>query len=231
MSTAAEESKEAERNLPKAIILSLAIAMVLYLLAATVLTGMVPFADLSATAAYSEAFVGRAGRVLQGGRGRGDRRDRHRAVLLHLGASRVWFAISRDGLLPAWFAKTNDHHSPSRPVWIVGIVSARHRGLRLDRRRRGADQHRDPARLRGRLRRGHRVALPLARPPAHLPHAADALHPLLGIAFSLWLVTKLQPATWVRFAVWFLLGVVIYAAYGYRHKARPGVAVQTKDTA
>ena len=56
--------------------------------------------------------------------------------------------------------------------------------------------------------------------------------PLLGIAFSLWLVTKLQPETWVRFAVWFLLGVVIYAAYGYRHsKLGRGVAVQTKDTA
>jgi basic amino acid/polyamine antiporter, APA family len=55
--------------------------------------------------------------------------------------------------------------------------------------------------------------------------------PLLGIAFSIWLITKLQPATWVRFAVWFLIGVIIYAAYGYRHsKLGHGVAVQTKDT-
>ena len=41
--------------------------------------------------------------------------------------------------------------------------------------------------------------------------------PLLGIAFSLWLVSQLMLQTWVRFAVWFVLGVVVYAAYGYRH--------------
>ena len=233
MSTAAEESKEAERNLPKAIILSLAIAMVLYLLAATVLTGMVPFSDLSATAAYSEAFasVGLGGfsKVVAVGAIVGIV-----TVLFSftLGASRVWFAISRDGLLPAWFAKTNDHHSPSRPVWIVGIVSA---GIA------GFVSIGDAAELTN-------IGILLAfvvvsaavivlryRSP-DLPRTFRTplmpFTPLLGIAFSLWLVTKLQPATWVRFAVWFLLGVVIYAAYGYRHsKLGRGVAVQTKDTA
>ncbi|MDQ6934274.1 MAG: amino acid permease, partial [Actinomycetota bacterium] len=125
MSTAAEESKEAERNLPKAIVISLSIAMVLYLLAATVLTGMVKYTDLSETAAFSEAFsaVGRPGfaKVVAVG-----------AIVgivtvlfaFTLGASRIWYSISRDGLLPAWFATTNKHHSPSRPVWIVGIVAA-----------------------------------------------------------------------------------------------------------
>ena len=56
MSTAAEESKDAERNLPKAIVLSLAIAMVLYLLAATVLTGMQNYTDLADAAAFGVAF-------------------------------------------------------------------------------------------------------------------------------------------------------------------------------
>ena len=56
MSTAAEESKDAERNLPKAIIISLAIAMVLYLLAATVLTGMQKYTALDDHAAYAAAF-------------------------------------------------------------------------------------------------------------------------------------------------------------------------------
>ena len=41
--------------------------------------------------------------------------------------------------------------------------------------------------------------------------------PLLGIGFSLWLVSQLPVETWVRFAVWFLIGVVVYATYGYRH--------------
>lgn len=41
--------------------------------------------------------------------------------------------------------------------------------------------------------------------------------PLLGIAFSLWLITFLHRQTWVRFVVWFLLGVVVYFGYSYRH--------------
>ncbi len=54
--------------------------------------------------------------------------------------------------------------------------------------------------------------------------------PLLGIGFSLWLVSKLQPATWVRFAVWFVLGAIVYATYGYRHsKLGQGAVVQTDD--
>ncbi|WP_051549209.1 amino acid permease [Nocardioides sp. URHA0032] len=232
MSTAAEESKEAERNLPKAIIYSLAIAMVLYLLAATVLTGMVDYQDLSGTAAFSEAFqsVGLGGfsKVVAVGAIVGIV-----TVLFSftLGASRVWYAISRDGLLPAWFAKTNEHHSPSRPVWIVGIVSA---GIA------GFVSIGDTAELTN-------IGILLAfvvvsasvivlryRSP-ELPRTFRTplmpFTPLLGIAFSLWLVTKLQPETWVRFAVWFVIGVVIYAVYGYRHsKLGHGTVVQTKDT-
>jgi basic amino acid/polyamine antiporter, APA family len=41
--------------------------------------------------------------------------------------------------------------------------------------------------------------------------------PLLGVGFSLWLVSKLQVETWLRFLTWFLIGAVIYALYGYRH--------------
>ena len=41
--------------------------------------------------------------------------------------------------------------------------------------------------------------------------------PLLGIGFSLWLTSQLMWQTWVRFAVWFLIGAVVYACYGYRH--------------
>jgi APA family basic amino acid/polyamine antiporter len=54
--------------------------------------------------------------------------------------------------------------------------------------------------------------------------------PLLGIAFSLWLVAKLQPLTWARFVTWFILGAIIYATYGYRHsKLGQGEVVQTDD--
>ena len=229
MSTAAEESKEAERNLPKAIVLSLAIAMVLYVLAATVLTGMVDYRDLADTAAFSAAFdsVGLSGfaKVVAVGAIVGIF-----TVLFSftLGASRVWYAISRDGLLPSWFAKTNAHHSPARPVWIVGLVSAAIAGF---------VEIGDAAELTN-------IGILLAfvvvsaavivlryRSP-ELPRTFRTpfmpITPLVGIGFSLWLITKLQEATWIRFAVWFVIGVVIYAAYGYRHsKLGRGQVVQT----
>jgi len=54
--------------------------------------------------------------------------------------------------------------------------------------------------------------------------------PLVGIAFSLWLVSKLQTVTWIRFLVWFVLGALVYGLYGYRHsKLGRGQVVSTPD--
>jgi APA family basic amino acid/polyamine antiporter len=232
MSTAAEESKEAERNLPKAIIISLGIAMVLYVLAATVLTGMQNYRDLADAAAFGVAFesVGLDGfaKVVAFG-----------AIIgiitvlfsFTLGASRIWYAISRDGLLPAWFAKTNAQHSPSRPTWIVGVVAA---GIA------GFVPIGDAAEL---TNIGILIAfivvsvavIVLRYRSPELPRTFRAplmpFTPVLGIGFSIWLITELQWQTWARFATWFVIGVVIYAAYGYRHsKLAQGQVVQTKDT-
>jgi basic amino acid/polyamine antiporter, APA family len=232
MSTAAEESKEAERNLPKAIVISLAIAMVLYLLAATVLTGMVNYTKLSETAAFSEAFaaVGRPefAKIVAVGAIVGIV-----TVLFSftLGASRIWYSISRDGLLPGWFAQTNRHHSPSRPVWVVGVVAAAIAGFvsigtAAELTNIGillafvvvcaaviVLRYRSPE-----LPRTFRVPL--------MP-----VVPVLGIAFSLWLTSQLMWQTWARFAIWFAVGAVVYAAYGYRHsRVGRGEAV-TSDAA
>jgi APA family basic amino acid/polyamine antiporter len=45
------------------------------------------------------------------------------------------------------------------------------------------------------------------------------LVPLIGIAFSVWLIANLDWITWVRFAVWMVLGLIVYAFYGYRNSA------------
>ena len=218
MSTAAEESKDAERNLPKAIILSLAIAMVLYLLAATVLTGMQNYTQLSDTAAFAFAFQavgqGAFAKVVAVG-----------AIIgiitvlfsFSLAASRVWFAIARDGLLPGWFAHTNARHSPSRPVWIVGIVAAAIAGLVPIG---DAAELTNIGILLAFVVVSAAVIILRYRSP-ELPRTFRTplmpVTPLLGIAFSLWLVSKLQTATWIRFLVWFLIGALVYGFYGYRH--------------
>ena len=231
MSTAAEESKDAERNLPKAIIYSLAIAMVLYLLAATVLTGMVHYTELSDSAAFAFAFesvnLQMFARVVALG-----------AIIgiitvlfgFSLGASRVWFAIARDGLLPEWFAHTNTRHSPSRPVWIVGIVSAAIGGFMPIG---DAAELTNIGILIAFIVVSSAVIVLRYRSP-DLPRTFRTplmpFTPLLGIAFSIWLVTQLQGLTWVRFLVWLVIGAAIYAFYGYGHaKLGHGVVVQTDD--
>ncbi|GGF46871.1 amino acid permease [Marmoricola endophyticus] len=218
MSTAAEESKEAERNLPKAIILSLVIAMVLYLLATTVLTGMQKYTDISPDAAFSEAFeaVGRPelAKVIAVGAIVGIV-----TVLFSftLGASRVGYAISRDGLLPAWFAKTNKHHSPSRTVWLVGVVSAAIAGFVSIGT---AAELTNIGILLAFVVVCAAVIVLRYRSP-DLPRTFRVpfmpVVPLLGIGFSLWLTSKLMWETWLRFGIWFALGIVVYAVYGYRH--------------
>ena len=218
MSTAAEESKEAERNLPKAIVLSLAIAMVLYVLAATVLTGMVDYRNLSVTAAYSEAFkaVGLSGFADVVAIG---------AIIgiitvlfsFTLGASRVWYSIARDGLLPQWFTKTNEQRSPSRPVWIVGIIAALFAGfLPIET---AAELTNIGILLAFVVVSAAVIVLRYRSPDLDRTFRVPLMPvtPVLGIAFSLWLVSQLDWQTWVRFAAWFAIGVVVYATYGYRH--------------
>jgi APA family basic amino acid/polyamine antiporter len=125
MSTAAEESTEARRVLPKAIMLSLAISMVLYVLACLVLTGMVKYTEVDPESAFAQAFEGVGLPWI--------------ATLISVGAilgiatvmwtfmyavTRVWFSMSRDGLLPSWFAAVDrKHRVPVRVTWIVGIGS------------------------------------------------------------------------------------------------------------
>jgi len=179
-----------------------------------------------------------------GGRGGGAGQERigcvgdgpggwHQAPLLFsfsLAASRVWFAIARDGLLPGWFAHTNARHSPSRPVWIVGIVAAAIAGLVPIG---DAAELTNIGILLAFVVVSAAVIILRYRSP-ELPRTFRTplmpVTPLVGIAFSLWLVSKLQTVTWIRFVVWFVLGALVYGLYGYRHsKLGRGQVVSTSD--
>lgn len=233
MSTAAEESKEAQRTLPKAIVLSLVISMALYLLACTVLTGMQKYTDIDPVSGFATAFqsvglswfadvvaIGAIIGIL--------------TVLFSfmLGASRVWYAISRDGLLPAWFAKTNRQNSPHRPTWIVGVVSALIAGLVPIGD--AAELVNVGILLAFIVVSAAVIVLRYRSPeiPRQFRTPLMPVLPLIGIAFSVWLLTQLQWVTWVRFIAWFVAGVVVYWLYSYRHSnLAKGYVVQTDDTA
>ncbi len=218
MSTAAEESKDAQRILPKAVLLSLGIAMVLYLLASTVLTGMEPYGKIDPKSGFASAFsyVGLHGfaNVIAIGAIIGIL-----TVLFSfmLGASRIWYAISRDGLLPAWFAATNRQHVPHRPTWILGVASAAIAGFVPIGD--AAELTNIGILLAFAIVSAAVIVLRYRSPelPRSFRLPGMPIVPLIGIAFSIWLVTELSVVTWIRFAVWFVIGLGVYFGYGRRH--------------
>ncbi|MEU6814475.1 amino acid permease [Streptomyces sp. NPDC046860] len=221
MSTAAEESKDAQRHMPKAIIYSLIISMVLYVLACLVLTGMQNYKDIDPESGFSSAFksvgLGGLADVIAVG-----------AIIgiltvmftFMLGVTRVWFSMARDGLLPRWFAKTHPtRHVPTRVTWIVGVGAACIAGFVPIGE--AAELTNIGILLAFVVVCAAVIVLRYRQPD--LPRAFRTplmpFVPALGALFSLWLVTFLEWQTWVRFAIWFLLGCVIYFGYSYRHSA------------
>ncbi|MEU6915005.1 amino acid permease [Streptomyces olindensis] len=227
MSTAAEESKDAQRHMPKAIIYSLVISMVLYVAACLVLTGMQDYKDIDKESGFSTAFksVGLSGLadVIAVG-----------AIIgiltvmftFMLGVTRVWFAMSRDGLLPKWFAKTHPtRHVPTRVTWIAGVASAAIAGfLPIGE---AAELTNIGILLAFVVVCAAVIVLRYRQPdlPRTFRTPWMPVVPAVGIVFSIWLITFLQWQTWARFAVWFALGLVFYFAYSYRRselaKRRP----------
>ncbi len=221
VSTSGEEVKEPSRDLPRAIIGSLAIATVLYILVAVVATGALPYDELKgaeaplATALDEGAGVGWGADVISFGA-----LVAITSVVLTLlyGQSRILFAMSRDGLLPRRVAHVNPRtRTPVFIIAVLGVVFAAlasvvplteivklvnigtlfafivvNIGVIILRR------------TRPDLERGYRVPF--------VP-----VFPLIGIALCIYLMTDLEKETWFRFVGWMMLGLVIYFLYGYRN--------------
>ncbi len=218
MSTAAEEATDGKKHMPKAILLSLAIAMTLYVLATLVLTGMQNYTDISPTAGFASAFQNVGLPVI--------------ATIISafavisiltvmltflLGVTRVWFSMSRDGLLPTWFAATDRHGTPQRVTWIAGIASALLAGV-------------FPIRAVADLTNIGILAafvvvcvavivLRRTRPDVHRTFRLPWMPvvPAFGVLASGFLMLQLHWETWVRFGVWLVIGLVLYFTYGRRH--------------
>jgi basic amino acid/polyamine antiporter, APA family len=229
VSTAAEETRDPQRNLPRGIIGSLIICTVLYIATALVMTGLVPAAQLGTgdplAYALRAAGLDRSATVMAFGAV-----VAVTAVLLvfQLGQARIFMAMARDGLLPPAFARIHPRfRTPAFSTLVTGICVA------------VAPTFLTPSQALELTSIGTlfafivvacgvialRIREPLRPRPFRVPWYP--LTPLLAIGFCLWLMAGLPPMNWIRFGAWLLLGMVIYLAYGAR-RARPGGLVEVR---
>jgi APA family basic amino acid/polyamine antiporter len=219
LTTAAEEAKNPQRDLPRAILLSLGISMALYLTISLVLTGVAHYSTLNNEAPVANAFGALGLTWVRVAISMTAVTSIISVIFAFmLAAARIWFSLSRDGLLPAWFAKVHPRNgTPYRPTLLLGVLTAIAAGLLPIG---------DLAKLVniGALSAfvvicGAILVLRYRQP--ELPRAFRTpwvpFVPLIGIGFSLWLLSLLPWTTWERFLIWMGLGLIVYFGYGIRH--------------
>jgi APA family basic amino acid/polyamine antiporter len=219
VATAAEEARRPQRDLPIAIIGSLVICTTLYVLVSLVVVGMVNYTRLSTEAPLADAFksVGHPGfaTIVSIGALAGLTTV---VLILLLGQSRVFFAMSRDGLLPSWLAAVHPRFgTPYRSTIIMGLVVALMAGLI------------PLAALAELVNIGTLFAFVLVsvgvvilrrtRPDLERSFRTPLVPviPALSVLACVFVMLNLPVETWLRFIAWMVLGSGIYFAYGRRH--------------
>jgi len=219
VSTAAQEAKNPARDMPIGILGSLAICTVLYILVAVVLTGLVKYTNLDVpdpiaigidvTGVRWGSMVVKLGAICG---------LSSTMVVMLLGQSRVFFSMSKDGLLPGWASKVHPRfRTPYLSTIFVGICVALAGAL-------------TPIDVLGEMvsigtlmafiivcagvwvlrARGTEVKRAFVTP--WVPFT-----PIMGIVISAYMMYSLKTATWIRLVVWLVIGLIIYFAYSRKN--------------
>ncbi|GII83501.1 amino acid permease [Sphaerisporangium siamense] len=219
VATAAEETKRPQRDLPIGIIASLAICTFLYVAVSLVVVGMQPYDRLSRSAPLAGAFRVAGQDWLAGIISVGALAGLTTVVMiLMLGQSRVFFAMSRDNLLPRNLAAVHPRFgTPYLITVIIGGVTALLAGFI------------PLSALAELVNIGTLFAFILVsvgvvilrRTRPDLPRAFRTplvpLVPILSVLACLYLMLNLPAETWLRFLIWMVIGVAVYLFYGRRH--------------
>jgi APA family basic amino acid/polyamine antiporter len=224
VATAAEETKNPQRDMPRGILGSLFICTALYVGVSIVVTGMHRYSDLSVDAPLADAFkaVGHpwyAG-VISFGAAVGLMSV---CMILLLGQTRVFFAMSRDGLLPRFFSRVHPRfRTPHRPTILLGAVIAVVAGFTslselAELVNIGTLFAFIVVAIAVVILRNTRPDLPRAFRTPFVPWV-----PTLSVCASLWLMLNLPAETWLRFAIWLAIGIVVYMLYGRSHSRLSG---------
>ena len=227
VSTAAQEAKNPQRDMPIGILASLLICTILYILVSVVLTGVVNYTELGVpdpiavgidaivrlrgwsasaqlmfTAAVKIGAIAGLSSVV---------------LVLMMGQSRIFYAMAKDGLLP-WFDKTHaKNHTPHVATLVTGVLVAILGGFL-------------PYTLVGELVSiGTLLAFVLVCVGVPILRITNPDQPRpfrtpwpwvtgpLGAVACLWVMSSLPGDTWLRLIVWLAIGFVIYFSYGKKH--------------
>lgn len=218
VSSAAEEVKKPQRNLPIGIIGSLFVCALLYVAVSFVLTGIVPYSDLNVSNPVSYvmqlvnqgwisgiisigAIVGMTTVIL---------------VMIYAG-TRLLFALSRDGFLPKSLMNLNASQTPAKSTWTFAIIVAIFAGVT------------PLSQLAELVNMGTLIAFSAVsigvialRQNKQIPTDGFQvpLYPVLPIITFLacfFLITQLSITTWIASFIWFLIGLFMYFFYGRKN--------------
>jgi len=233
VSTAAQEAKNPKRNMPIGILVSLLICTVLYILFAHVMTGVANYTDFKGHDGIAPVAIAidHMGKLSQNGIFTPSYPWLNKTIILAilagytsvilvmlLGQSRVFYSMSKDGLLPKLFSELHPvYRTPAKSNFLLLIVV-------------GAFSALVPARVAGEMTSiGTLLAfilvcvgvLVMRKKMPDVPRAFKTpfvpLVPILGIVTCLFMMAFLPSDTWIRLLIWMAIGLDLYIVYGFKN--------------
>jgi APA family basic amino acid/polyamine antiporter len=229
VATAAEETRNPQRDMPRGIIGSLAICALLYVAVSAVVTGMTKYPNLNTGAPLAKAFnevgQGWAAKLISLGAICGITTV---ILVMMLGQTRVFFAMARDGLLPTALAKVHPRFGTPWLITVItcAVVAALAGFIPLSE----LSELTSIGTLFAFVVVSIGVVI-LRRTRPDLPRSFRAPGvpwlPAVSVAASVWLMLNLPVQTWIRFVVWMVVGLAVYFLYGARHSRLRRARVST----